>query len=250
MATISRRAAEISLGIYLENARRVAEVLKEHCRRFDAARLCLNTLHHVGTAAIAFVFGTTLVENSSDRAELTHLESLTQVLADMSATYQPAERMLRVLDNVLSAFGHGTMATHRPEYQADLRSTVPARRPSSTVTDHAGMPAKKRQADSFSANSVRGSSSTRELGLEHPTSPFDIIPSTDGIDMGPAVSSTNFQQTNLGSFYPMSFLDGANDLGTDFNDMNQIGDIPGDVPDQRRDFSSVNNSWLYNRDWT
>lgn len=222
--SVSDRGAEISLAIYLDNASQVVHVLKEHCKRIDAARLCLNTLHHIGTAATAFIFGATRLKKARERVELLEqLEFLTQILAEMSPTYQPAERMFCVLDNVLTAFDDSTGRTRKPDLKIP-RPLVPARRASSVALEPDINAVRKRQ---FDPAQLQQSSNDLFAGLHAPErwrTPSELFQASITSDMG-----------NLSPFYSWSSFDPSQNLVADFNDMSRTVNGFGGAPNHWRE---------------
>lgn len=133
---LAYQTRELSLSIYLEHADRVVRVLKEHCKRFEISQFCLNTLHHIGTAATACIFGATLGDHGQWRRDIgNRLQFLTKVLYDLSETYQPAQGMFDVLKRVLPALKWGDTLTRPNDDIEESSSQVPRRRWSSTLPE-------------------------------------------------------------------------------------------------------------------
>jgi hypothetical protein len=102
----TNRLAHISQQTCLENAIRVAVILNEHQKYYDPRRFCLTVLQHAGTAATTLIARVRRTYEPSERQSLLHhLECLTEVLSAMSPTFQPAERMSNLLNEVLVEAG-------------------------------------------------------------------------------------------------------------------------------------------------
>lgn len=106
-------------------AGRIAQLYWQHRKRFDTRKIFVTGLQHAGNAATALVAA---IASSTDRVlndkNMRYLECLTAALKDMTETYQPAERMATVLNEVLLE-----LRNLHPE--CNVSSTIPVRRGSS-----------------------------------------------------------------------------------------------------------------------
>ncbi|OAA62748.1 Transcription factor [Niveomyces insectorum RCEF 264] len=107
----------LSRSICMQQAIRVARIFWQHRQRFDGRRICITSIQHAGTAAIALI-AALAYQQSSDadrRSYLGYLEILSYALVDMSHTYQPAQRMSDLLTAVLEQLRSDV---YGPEYVA------------------------------------------------------------------------------------------------------------------------------------
>ena len=133
----------LSRTICFENAIRVARIFQIHRKRFDTRQIFVTGIQHAGTAATALIAAITQIRDSDQRIRpLQHLRILADALKAMSPTYQPAERMFNVLEDVLIEAGWDLQQL--PELSDETpRPSVPARR--ATSSDVTVSAAKRRQ---------------------------------------------------------------------------------------------------------
>jgi hypothetical protein len=133
----------LSRTICFDNAIRVARIFQIHRKRFDTRQIFVTGIQHAGTAATALIAGITQIREVEERVRpLQHLRILADALKAMSPTYQPAERMFNVLEDVCQEAGWDLQQL--PELGDDIpRLSVPARR--ATSSDVTVSAAKRRQ---------------------------------------------------------------------------------------------------------
>ena len=133
----------LSRTICFDNAIRVARIFQIHRKRFDTRQIFVTGIQHAGTAATALIAAITQIRDLEERVRpLQHLRILADALKAMSPTYQPAERMFNVLEDVCLEAGWDLQQL--PELGDEfLRPSVPTRR--ATSGDVAVSSAKRRQ---------------------------------------------------------------------------------------------------------
>jgi hypothetical protein len=124
--------ASLSRSICTQQAIRVARIFWQHRQRFDGRKIFVTGIQHAGTAVLALIAALAYSRNDTDRRTyIGYLEILSDAVADMSQTYQPAGRMDDLLKVVL----------------AQIRTSLGDPVPSATNNCHSG----------FSAGSMAGS---------------------------------------------------------------------------------------------
>jgi hypothetical protein len=133
----------LSRSICFDNAIRVARIFQIHRKRFDTRQIFVTGIQHAGTAATALIAAITQIRDPEERVRpLQHLRILGDALKAMSPTYQPAERMYNVFEDVLVEAGWDLQQL--PELEDEVaRPSVPARR--ATSSDVTVSAAKRRQ---------------------------------------------------------------------------------------------------------
>ena len=133
----------LSRTICFDNAIRVARIFQIHRKRFDTRQIFVTGIQHAGTAATALIAAITQIRDAEERIRpLQHLRILADALKAMSPTYQPAERMFNVLEDVCLEAGWDLQQL--PELGDEIpRPSVPVRR--ATSSDVTVSVAKRRQ---------------------------------------------------------------------------------------------------------
>jgi hypothetical protein len=91
---------QLSRIICFDAAIAVARIFQQRRTRFDSHHMFGTAMQHAGTAATALLAATAIIKTPAERVlPLQHLQILTDSLKDMSHTYQPAERMVKVLEH-------------------------------------------------------------------------------------------------------------------------------------------------------
>ena len=137
--------SKLSRTICFDSAIRVARIFQTHRKRFDTRRIFVTGIQHAGAAATALIAGITQIKDPQDRIDpLKHLRTLARALKSMCPTYQPAERMSNVLEDVCLESGWDLDQLPELDDEAQIRRpTIPARR--ATSSDMTSSASKKRQ---------------------------------------------------------------------------------------------------------
>lgn len=118
----------LSRSICHRHALCIARIFEQHNRRFKTRQMFITGIQHAGTAATTLIAQLTLVKDPEKQVmSFQHLNILIQTLKEMSPTYQPAERMFNVLEDVIQGAGWQLDNLHL-ENSRGLVGEVPKRR--------------------------------------------------------------------------------------------------------------------------
>lgn len=144
VSALDSHFSRASRAICTKSAVTVARIFWQHRQRFDTKQIFCIGMQHAGCAATALVAGLAYIPDAADRNNnMQYLEVLAAALQDMSHGYQPAERMAAVLSAVMVELRGDAADPGRS--LASQRSTIPARRGSTTV-ENVDRPVVKRRA--------------------------------------------------------------------------------------------------------
>lgn len=187
--------SSMSRTICTQHAVRVARIFWQHRQRYDTRQIFVTGLQHAGTAATALVAALASLKDPSSRdANMHYLETLAAALEDMAQTYQPAERMSSVLQEVI-------IELRATVPQTKQHKVVPTRRESTNDDDtEEFVPSKRHQ--SFRTSPPRSMPSTfipqsRPQQQQHQPQPqprANLTPTTNEIE-APSPSMQNRDPT-------------------------------------------------------
>ncbi|KAH8680029.1 fungal-specific transcription factor domain-containing protein [Tricladium varicosporioides] len=101
-------SSQLSRDICLHHSIQIAEIFREHRKRFDTKRIFVTAIQHAGSAVITLMSEITHAQKFETQRELLdHVKSLHQALIDMAETYEPTSRMAAITKTFLKDFGIG-----------------------------------------------------------------------------------------------------------------------------------------------
>lgn len=157
-----------SRGICTKSAITIARIFWQHRQKFDGKYIFSIGMQHAGVAAMALVAALAYIPDAAARNDnMQYLEVLHAALEDMSHLNQPAERMVSVLNAVMTELRGGPIVSHHAGLQS-RRASISLEAEQST--------SKRRHTDSVSTEMAPPASTSRQNRGSTSSRNFSVLP--------------------------------------------------------------------------
>lgn len=152
--SLDHHFSRASRGICTKSAITIARIFWQHRQKFDGKFIFSIGMQHAGVAAMALVAALAYMPDAAARNDnMRYLEVLHAALEDMSYTNQPAERMVSVLNAVMTELRGGPIISNHV--------SLPGRRASVSLDSERAI-SKRRQTERASTNMPPPSTTSRQ----------------------------------------------------------------------------------------